>query len=367
MHFAFSVRKKEEPYFDTLFLLVIGEWCYRPGVPKALPTNGGREMSKKLVVVAVGGNDLIRDTKKASLADQQETTTETARRIAEIAQEFDVVVTHGNGPQVGFILLRSAKCGDLHPVDVDIATADTQAGIGTHFKRGFARAFAEMGITRKVAVVITEVEVDPNDPSMLKPTKPIGPFYSDSATLELQGVPFKEDSGRGYRRVIASPPPLRIREMDEIRTLRAAGHLVDAVGGGGIPVVVREGGIIEGVAAVIDKDRASGLLAKDVGEDGKPADHLAIGTAVTHACLNFGKPNQQAITTMTVAEARKYMAEGHFAPGAMLPKIEAMADFVEATGNVALMSTTDRLLGMLRGDWKLGTSIWPDERGGVGG
>lgn len=314
-----------------------------------------------------GGNDLIRDTKQASLTHQQETTTETARRIAAISQEFDVVVTHGNGPQVGFILLRSAKCGDLHPVDVDIATADTQAGIGTHFKRGFARAFAEMGIDRKVAVVITEVEVDPKHPSMKDPQKPVGPFYGDTAALELMGVPYKEDSGRGYRRVIASPPPLRIREMDEIRALRAAGYLVDAVGGGGIPVVVEEGGIVRGVPAVIDKDRASCLLAKNVGEEGKPADHLAIGTAVTNACLNFGKPNQTAITTMTVAEARRYMSEGHFAPGSMGPKIEAMVDFVETTGNVALMSTTDRLLGMLRGDWNLGTSIWPDEKGGVGG
>lgn len=312
-------------------------------------------MSKKLAVVAVGGNDLIRNTKKASLADQQEATTGTARVIAEIASEFNVVVTHGNGPQVGFILLRSAKCGDLHPVDVDIATADTQAGIGTHFRRGFARAFAEMGVSRNVAVVITEVEVDPNDPSMLDPTKPIGPFYGDSATLQLQGVSFREDSGRGYRRVIASPPPLRIRELQEIRDLMAAGYLVIAVGGGGIPVVVREGGIVEGVAAVIDKDRASALLARDLGAD------LVIGTAVPYAYLSFGTPDQKAITAMTVTQARRYMAEGHFKPGAMLPKIEAMTALVAETGNVALLSTTDRLLPMMRGEWGLGTSIWPDD------
>ena len=309
----------------------------------------------KTVVIAIGGNSLIKDEKHMSVADQYAAVCETAQHIANLIERgFRVVITHGNGPQVGFILLRSEHSrGLLHEVPLDSIGADTQGAIGYQIQQAMGNELRKRNVKKSVATVITQSLVDRNDPAFQKPTKPIGQFYKKQDAedrMRVEEWTMVEDAGRGWRRVVASPKPVRIIEADAIRRLVEDGFIVVAVGGGGIPVVQDEQGNLQGSAAVIDKDLASAVLAKEIA-----ADLLIISTAVEKVYLNFGKPDQKALDKITVAEAKQYMKEGHFKPGSMLPKIQACIQFIEAGGTEALITCPEVLPAALEG--KTGTRI----------
>ncbi len=303
----------------------------------------------QLAVVAVGGNSLIKDEKHKTIADQYGATVETSIHIAEmIEQGWDVVLTHGNGPQVGFILRRSElSIHELHPVPLDYCGADTQGAIGYMFQRALRNEFAKRGIAKQAVTVVTQVQVDKNDPAFQNPSKPIGSFMNQAIALEhreKEGWSVVEDAGRGWRRVVPSPLPQAIVERDAIDALIKAGFLVICSGGGGIPVV-QENGELVGVEAVIDKDFAGALLARSIH-----ADLFLISTAVEKVALNYNKPNQQWLDRLTVADAKRYLAEGHFYKGSMGPKIQASIWFVEATGKAALITNPENLARALRGE-----------------
>jgi carbamate kinase len=285
--------------------------------------------TSRTAVVAVGGNALILDKEHEDVASQVGAVEQTCKHIADmIVQGWNVIITHGNGPQVGFILRRNElAAGEVHQTPLDVIGADTQGSIGYMISRALDNEFTQRGIQRSVAAVVSQVVVDGNDPGFTNPTKGIGGFTTeDRAKLfEQEGWMVKEDAGRGWRRMIASPQPLRIVERDAIKALIDAGFIVVGVGGGGIPVVEDEHGMLKGVFAVIDKDRASALLAADL-----QVDLLLISTAVEKVAINFNKPNQQWLDKMTLSEAKQYMAEGHFLAGSMGPKIEAIIAFLEA-------------------------------------
>ncbi len=311
---------------------------------------------EKLVVIAVGGNSLIKDSSHMSVLDQYRAAGETSTHIAGIVQAgYRVVITHGNGPQVGFILLRSELAKDvLHQVPLDSCVADTQGAIGYQISQTLYNEFIRRNMVKPVATVVTQVVVDKDDPAFVNPTKPIGPFYNEEDAkfhAEAEGWVVREDAGRGWRRVVASPEPRRIVETDAISALLEKDIVVVAVGGGGIPVVESEEGL-QGVPAVIDKDKASRLLATNL-----QAELFIISTAVDKVALNFGKPNEKWIDSMTVAEAKAYMAEGHFAPGSMKPKIQAAIDFLEAGGKRVIITQPHLLEIALEG--KTGTHIVP--------
>ena len=297
---------------------------------------------ERLVVIAIGGNSLIKDSEHMTVYDQYKAAGETSAHIAGIIQEgYRVVVTHGNGPQVGFILLRSEMARDvLHMVPLDSCGADTQGAIGYQISQTLGNELKLRGIQKSVVAVVTQAVVDRNDPGFQDPDKPIGPFYSaeSAQTHQAEGWVMKEDSGRGWRRVVASPLPLELIEEPAIEALLAQDFIVVAAGGGGIPVIRKENGDLEGVPAVIDKDRASCLLAKNLG-----AEIFVISTAVDQVSLFFGTPEQRDLDRMTVAEAKQYLDEGHFAPGSMKPKIEAAVDFLEHGGRRVII-TRPRLL-----------------------
>ncbi|MBM4355520.1 MAG: carbamate kinase [Deltaproteobacteria bacterium] len=311
-------------------------------------------MAKKLAVIAIGGNSLIKDSKHQTVEDQYVATHETCVYIADLIQEgWNVIVTHGNGPQVGFILLRSdLSKTKLHEVPLDSCGADTQGAIGYHIQQNLQNEFHRRGISKVCTTVVTQVVVDKDDPSFKKPNKPIGPFYNEEEAKKYEaekGWSVSEDAGRGWRRVVASPNPLRIVELDAIKLLVHAGAAVVAVGGGGIPVIEDKGKLI-GTAAVIDKDRASALLALNL-----EASHFIISTAVEKVSLNFGKPDQKDIDKMTMAEAKQYMADGHFKPGSMKPKIEAAINFLESGGEAVIITSPEKLLDAVHG--KTGTLL----------
>lgn len=300
-------------------------------------------MDSKLIVIAIGGNSLIEDNKHVTVESQYNAAQKTANHIAKLIKEgHRVVIAHGNGPQVGYILLRSDYSRKiLHAVPLDSCVADTQGAIGYQLQKALDTAFIKEGLSRNVATVVTQVEVDKNDPSFLNPTKPIGSFFSAEEAREHQekdGWDVVEDAGRGYRRVVASPKPKKIVELETIRILLDNGVIVIAAGGGGIPIVRTENGQIEGKEAVIDKDLASALMAKEL-----KADIFVISTAVEKVAINFNKPNQVNLDTLTVEEARKYMGEGQFAKGSMLPKIQAAIDFVEHTNGEAIITDPEHL------------------------
>ncbi|MFH1929937.1 MAG: carbamate kinase [Chloroflexota bacterium] len=313
-------------------------------------------MDGKVAVVAIGGNSLIKDKQHRTVPDQFNATRETCVHIAGmIEQGWNVVITHGNGPQVGFILLRSEMASHvLHDVPLDSCGADTQGAIGYMIQQSLYNEFSKRGIDRAAVTVVTQVAVDANDPAFQRPSKPIGPFYDKEKAMmfkEDQGWDVVEDSGRGWRRVVPSPLPQRIVERDAIKGLVDRGFVVIGVGGGGIPVV-EENGQLKGVAAVIDKDYASSLLATSIG-----AELLLISTAVERVALNFGKPNQQWLDRMTLAETRRYLEEGHFAPGSMEPKIRAIMGFIERGGKRALITSPECIERALAGE--TGTWIVP--------
>jgi carbamate kinase len=311
----------------------------------------------KTIVIAIGGNSLIKDEAHRGVADQYAAVVETVQHIVDlVAQGFRVVVTHGNGPQVGFILLRSEHSrGLLHEVPLDSIGADTQGAIGYQIQQATHNEFLRRGLKKSVATIVTQALVDKNDPAFQKPTKPIGQFYKKEQAddrMRVEKWTMVEDAGRGWRRVVASPKPTRIIEADAIKQLVDDGYIIIAAGGGGIPVVEDAQGNLTGAAAVIDKDLASAVLAKEIA-----ADMLVISTAVEKVYLNFGKPDQKALDRMTVAEAKQYMKEGHFKPGSMLPKIMACIQFLENGGSEALITCPEVLPAALEG--KTGTRIVP--------
>lgn len=283
----------------------------------------------KLAVVAIGGNALLVEGQKGTIQEQMVNALEMARQIARMVQRgWRVIVTHGNGPQVGFILLRSDRSADILPrLPLDICVADSQGGIGYIVGSALQTALAELGLDASVATVLTRSTVRADDPAFQNPTKPIGPFMTKEDAehhRDSDGWHIVEDAGRGYRRVVPSPEPTRILELDAIKLLVDRGHTVIAGGGGGIPVVEKENGRYEGVEAVIDKDLASSLLARELG-----ADLLLISTGVPRVSINFRQPDQRELETMTLDEARQFMAEGQFPAGSMGPKIEAAMRFLE--------------------------------------
>ena len=290
-----------------------------------------------------------------SVPDQYAAVVETARHITDLIERgYRVVVTHGNGPQVGFILLRSEYSrGILHEVPLDSIGADTQGAIGYQIQQALENEFRTRHLKKSVATIVTQTLVDRADPAFQKPTKPIGQFYKkDDAKdrIRVEKWTMIEDAGRGWRRVVPSPKPVRIIEADVIRHLVKDGYVVIAAGGGGIPVVADDNGDLRGTAAVIDKDLASAVLAKEIA-----ADALVISTAVEKVCLNFGRPDQKELDRLTLAEAKQYVNDGHFKPGSMLPKIQACIQFIEAGGREALITCPEKLRLALEG--KTGTRI----------
>ena len=311
----------------------------------------------KLAVVAVGGNSLIKDSQHKTIPDQYTATVETSVHIAGmIEQGWDVVLTHGNGPQVGFILRRSElSVKELHPVPLDFCGADTQGAIGYMFQRALRNEFKKRGIKKQAATVVSQVLVDSNDPAFQNPSKPIGSFMDKDAALghkEKEGWSVVEDAGRGWRRVVPSPLPKALVERDAVESLIQAGFVVVCSGGGGIPVVEKNGELV-GVEAVIDKDFAGSLLARSI-----KADLFLISTAVEKVALNYNKPDQKWLDHMTLAEAKQYLAEGHFHKGSMGPKIQAIVWYLEAGGKEALITNPENIERALKGE--TGTRISRD-------
>ncbi len=312
----------------------------------------------KLAVVAIGGNSLIKDEAHKTVPDQFNAVRETAVHIADmIEQGWNVVITHGNGPQVGFILLRAEYSRKvLHPVPLDSCGADTQGAIGYMIQQALHNEFVRRDISRQCVTVVTQVLVDRNDPALHNPSKPIGSFYKEEEArekMEKEGWIMVEDAGRGWRRVVASPQPQEIIERAAIDTLIKNGFIVVAVGGGGIPVVSDEAGNLSGVEGVIDKDLASSLLATQL-----EADLLLISTAVEKVALNFKKPDQRDLDRITLSEAKRYYAEGQFAKGSMGPKVLAVINYLERGGKAALITMPETIGKALVGE--TGTWVVPD-------
>ncbi|OAT48883.1 carbamate kinase [Proteus hauseri ATCC 700826] len=307
---------------------------------------------KELVVVAIGGNSIIKDNASQSIAHQEQAVQEVATHISDmIADGYNIVLTHGNGPQVGLDLRRAeiAHVQEGLPLTpLANCVADTQGGIGYLVQQALTNKLRHQQ-GKQAVTIITQVEVDKADTHFLSPTKPIGAFFSQQDAEQLkQENPswhFVEDSGRGYRRVVASPIPQHVVESGAIRVLSDSGYVVIAVGGGGIPVIKDPDGSYHSVDAVIDKDLSSTLLAKELH-----ADILIITTGVEKVCIHFGKPEQQALGETTVAEMTHYMHEGHFPAGSMLPKIEASLSFLAAGGKRVIITTPEKLAMALRGE-----------------
>lgn len=314
------------------------------------------ETMAKIAVVAIGGNSLIKDQAHQTVPDQFDAVRETTIHLASMIENgWNLIITHGNGPQVGFILMRSDLASDvLHRVPLDSCGADTQGALGYTIQQCLYNDLKKLGIKKEVVAVVTQVLVDKEDPAFQNPTKPIGPFYDEKKAKKYrgeQGWNIIEDAGRGWRRVVPSPMPQRIIELEAVKSLIEKGFVVIAVGGGGIPVI-EENGELRGVEAVIDKDFASALLA--LGID---ADLLLISTPVEKVALNFGKPNQKWLDKITLVEAKQYQAEGHFLPGSMGPKMQAIIHFLEKGGKKALITNPENIEYALLGE--TGTYIIP--------
>ncbi len=314
-------------------------------------------MAKALkVIVALGGNALQESKGPATAEAQLEVVKKTCEYLADInAEGYEIAIVHGNGPQVGRIILASEAAKDVTPpMPFDVCSAMSQGYIGYHIQQGLQEALRKRGRgDLPVVTIVTQVAVDPQDPAFLNPTKPIGPFYTEAeakALAEEKGYTVKEDAGRGWRRVVASPIPKQIVELDTVKRLWDS-SIVITCGGGGIPVIRKADGNYEGTAAVIDKDHAASLLARDLD-----ADILLILTAVDKVSLNYGKADQKDLDHMTAQEALRYIEEGHFAPGSMLPKVKAAVDFaVSAPGRKAIISSLYKAVDALAG--KTGTVI----------
>jgi len=306
--------------------------------------------ANKLAVVAVGGNSLIRDKQHESIQDQSEEAAITAHYIADMIEAgWNVVVTHGNGPQMGFVLRRSElSLHEVPPVPMDYAGADLQGGIGYMFLKALYNEFRKRRIDRKAVAIVTQTLVDRNDPAFADPSKPIGSHMDEQTARRLasrHGWVVKEDAGRGWRRVVPSPLPKTIVELAAINVLARSGYVVIACGGGGIPVVKDAGGNLVGVEAVIDKDFASSLLAREIG-----AELLLVSTAVEKIAINFNRPDQQWLDRLTVAEAKRHFADNQFDKGSMGPKIQAVIEFLEGGGGMGLITNPPNIGRALAGE-----------------
>jgi carbamate kinase len=304
---------------------------------------------KKVAVIAIGGNAILQEGQRGTVEEQFANVLQSCEPIIDLLSEgYNVVLTHGNGPQVGNNLLRVERASDIvPPIPLDVCGAETQGSLGYIIQQSLYNRMRERGIKRNIATVITQVVVDKGDPAFHNPTKPIGPFYTREKAEEMareKRAVFREDSGRGYRRVVPSPKPVEIVEKEAIKKLLAEDFLIIAVGGGGIPVI-REGGTLRGVEAVIDKDHASALLALEID-----ADYLIVLTGVPQVAINYGKENQRFLKSMTAAEAKEHLAAGQFPAGSMGPKIEAALRFVEKGEGAAIITSIDRLKEALQGE-----------------
>jgi len=308
-------------------------------------------MSRKSAVVAIGGNSLIKDKQHQSVRDQYIAAGETCWHVASMIKDgWDVAIGHGNGPQVGFILRRSELAAhELHEVPLDVCGADSQGAIGYALAQNLENDFHRLDVDRHAVAVVTQVEVSKDDPAFQAPSKPIGSFMDEPEAMrrrDHEGWSVKEDAGRGWRRVVPSPEPIRIVEVDAIRSLIENRFVVISVGGGGIPVVADEKGELTGIAAVIDKDHACSLLANEI-----EAELLLITTAVEKVALDFGRPTQRWLDRMTLSQAKEYLAEGtHFLPGSMAPKMEAVVSFLERGGGTAIITDPENVERALAGE-----------------
>ena len=313
-------------------------------------------MEKKVAVVAIGGNSLIKDKKNVTVESQYQAAKETTAHIADMIESgWTVAIGHGNGPQVGFILRRSEiahKVEGMHEVPLDVCGSDSQGAIGYALQQNLQNILRSRKIDKSIATIVTQVRVDVEDDAFNNPTKPIGTFMEEGEAQQRQkdlGWNVVEDSGRGWRRVVPSPLPKEVVELSSVKQLINAGHIVITVGGGGIPVIMEEGAL-KGVAAVIDKDYASSLLAREI-----KADLFLISTAVDKVSLNFGKPDEKQLDRMTLSEAKAYLAEGtHFTKGSMAPKMQAIIWFLEAGGKQALITNPENIGRALKGE----TGTW---------
>lgn len=316
-------------------------------------------VSKQLAVIAIGGNSLIKHRDKQTVADQYKAICETTSHLVDLVEQgFQLVITHGNGPQVGFIMLRSEiarKEVGLHIVPLSSCVADTQGAIGLQIQQALGDELARCGLGGRTVTIVTQVEVNPDDPGFLHPDKPVGEFYTyeELAGLREQHPDWvlMEDASRGYRRVVPSPLPVRIVEQEAVNTLLADGFHVVTAGGGGIPVVRTSDGL-QSVDAVIDKDKTASLLAKQLG-----ATLLVISTAVEQVMLNFGTSSERPLGQVSVAQMEQYLADGHFAPGSMAPKIEAAIAFIRAGGQKVIITNPENIGEAIRHD--RGTQIIP--------
>jgi carbamate kinase len=318
-------------------------------------------MKKQVAVVAIGGNSLIKDNKNVSVESQYQAAKETTFHIADMIESgWDVAIGHGNGPQVGFILRRSEiahRVEGMHEVPLDVCGADSQGAVGYALQQTLQNELYRRGIKKPVATVITQVLVDKNDKAFKNPSKPIGGFMDEAEARKKEkdlGWNVVEDAGRGWRRVVASPIPQEVVELEAVKDLINAGVIVITVGGGGIPVIDEGNRQFVGTAAVIDKDYASSLLAREIN-----ADLFLISTAVEKVALNYGKPDQKEVDHLTLSEVKKYLAEGtHFAKGSMAPKIQAIIWYLEAGGKKAIINNPENIGRALKGE--TGTVIEPD-------
>ena len=297
---------------------------------------------KETMVIALGGNAMIGEGQRGTIEEQYENIAKSCSYIANLIEDgYKVVITHGNGPQIGNILIQNEAARELVPVaPVDVCVAQTQGQIGYMIKQSLINILRERGIQKSVVVVLSQVLVDELDPAFQNPTKPIGPFYSKEMAqtlVETKNYKVVEDSGRGYRRVVPSPKPINIIEQAAISKLIEDGNVVITVGGGGIPVKEQKG-LITGVEAVIDKDYASALLANQIG-----ANYLIILTGVPQVAINFGKANQQFLPSLTIEEAKMYAEQGQFAPGSIGPKIDAAIQYLERGGENLIITSMDLL------------------------
>ena len=324
---------------------------------KSLPGPSMHRSDARLAVVAIGGNSLIKDASHQTVEDQENALRATAGHLADmIASGWHLVITHGNGPQVGFILRRSEiahRIEGMHEVPLDVCGADTQGAIGYEFQQALQNELYHRGIEQNVATLITQVLVDNTDPAFARPSKPIGGFMdaheADRRSKEL-GWTVMEDAGRGWRRVVPSPKPREIVELDSVKSLISGGVIVITVGGGGIPVVDVGDGEYRGIAAVIDKDLAASLLAREIC-----AELFLIATSVNRVALNYGKTGQQWIDRITLAEIKRYFTEGsHFAPGSMAPKIQAVIEYLDSGGKSALITSAENIMSALKNN----TGTW---------
>jgi carbamate kinase len=311
----------------------------------------------KRIVVAIGGNALNKPNEKPTAEVMEKNLLSTTSYLADLIEEgYELVITHGNGPQVGNLLVQQDIAKEVFPpFPIDVNDAMTQGSIGYLISQTLNNELIKRDHRRNIACVLTQIVVDKNDQGFQKPSKPVGPFYDEDTAKELErtkGWTVREDAGRGFRRVVPSPIPLDVLEIEPIREMIEDGTIVVAAGGGGIPVVRDKSGTISGVEAVIDKDRASALLAKLI-----EADALVILTGVDHAYINFGKRDQQELKELTVEKGLELMEAGHFAKGSMLPKIESAIDFVSRTGKEAIITSLEKVDLALRG--KSGTRIVP--------